>query len=226
MIKCSNDGKEVLVSIDGEIASTELIMSHCDVFILNGEYLTDKKDIMNPIGDYVFHESVSSFFQVNTKMTEVLYDQVLEVMKDKWPKNALDLYCGTGTIGIYISPFCEHIIGVDHNPSNIQDANQNLTLNHVHNIQYICDDVEHAIDQFQNIDCVIVDPPRTGLDPKSKEILKELNSNTIIYVSCDPITLARDLKELKEVYEVKYIQPVNMFPKTYHCESVCVLERK
>ena len=225
IVKCSNDGREALVSITGKVTDTASLLKICDVLILNGEYLTTKLDITNPIGDYSFHESVDSFFQVHSTMTKELYDQVLNVIMKKHPKNVWDLYCGTGTIGIYVSKYCDQIIGVDNNPSNIQDANQNLILNDVHSIQYICDKVENVIDQYHEIDCIIVDPPRSGLDSKTKDIIKQTGAETIIYVSCDPVTLARDLKELSEGYEVQFIQPVNMFPKTYHVESISVLEK-
>ncbi len=225
-IKCSNDGEEVLVSITGDVTDTSSLLEICDVLILNNQYLTEKKDIINRIGEYSFHESTSSFFQVHSTMTKVLYDQVLNAVKEIQPKQVLDLYCGTGTIGIYVSPYCEHITGVDSNPSNIEDAKKNLLLNDIHSIDYICDKVENVIDQFHAIDCVIVDPPRNGLDEKSRGVLKELGSQHILYVSCDPITLARDLDDLKDVYDVISVQPVNMFPKTYHVETVSVLCRK
>ena len=110
--------------------------------------------------------------------------------------------------------------------SNIEDANNNKELNNIENISFICDKVENQIDKFKNIDCIIVDPPRAGLDGKTRKFIGIINPKEIIYVSCDPVTLARDLKELQEKYTVKKVVPYNMFPRTYHCESITVLERR
>ena len=158
-------------------------------------------------------------------MTEKLYDEALKVVREDRPDNVLDLYCGTGTIGIYVSDYCKKIIGVDYNKSNIADANKNKELNKCKNIEFICDKVENQIDKFNNIDIVIVDPPRAGLDSKTKDYLKRISSKKIIYISCDPVTLMRDINDL-DSYSVKYIKPFNMFPRTYHVECVCLLERK
>ena len=119
-----------------------------------------------------------------------------------------------------------NIIGIDNNKSNIDDAERNKKLNKVKDINFICDKVENVIEQFQNIDLIIVDPPRKGLDQKTIEYIKVINPKKVIYVSCDVITLARDLKLLKDNYNIKYVQPFNMFPRTMHCESIAVLERK
>ena len=201
IIKCSNDGKQVITSMD-------------------------KEKLLTSIGDYQFYQSISSFFQVNATLTKELYDEVKKYIEVIKPHKLLDLYCGTGTIGIYVSSYCDSVIGVDYNSSNIEDACDNAELNHISNIDYICDKVENVIDQFNHIDCVIVDPPRSGLDPKTKDYLKTISSNSIVYVSCDPVTLARDLKDLNDIYNVQSVTPFNMFPRTSHCESITVLERR
>ncbi len=188
--------------------------------------MSQEDTLKSTIGDKEFIISYSSFFQINRKLTKRLYDEVLKTVKNKKPNKVLDLYCGTGTIGIYISDFAKEIIGIDNNGSNILDANKNKKLNKVNNIEFICDKVENRIDTFKNIDLIIVDPPRAGLDNKTKEYLQKIKSKTIIYVSCDPVTLSRDLKELNESYIINYIKPFNMFPKTYHVECVCVLKLK
>ena len=225
-IKITNDKKEIMVSIKGEVLDTYELINTVDVLIINNEYLTDKKQIINPIGNKKYYEGISSFFQVNKTLTEKLYDEALNVVKEIKPNTVLDLYCGTGTIGIYVSDYCKKIIGIDYNKSNIDDANKNKELNNCNNIEFICDKVENQIDRFSNIDLIIVDPPRAGLDTKTKEYLKTINPETIIYISCDQVTLVRDLNDLDESYKVKFIKPYNMFPRTYHCESITVLERK
>lgn len=201
IIKCSNDGLHLLTSADVGLLKTN-------------------------IGNIFYNQGISSFFQINAYLTKLLYDEVLKNIMAIRPKHCLDLYCGCGTIGIYVSKYCESIIGVDNNISNINDARENASMNSISNILFICDDVENVIDSFQNIDCVIVDPPRNGLDKKTKDVLKKISPNDIIYVSCDPVTLARDIYDLSDAYVAKSVTPFNMFPRTAHCESITVLERR
>ena len=224
IIKTSNDNSKVMVKITGKVDNISLLKELCDVLIINDEYITDNHVIETNIGNKKYIEGINSFFQVNNTLTKELYDEVLENVKDKGYNNVLDLYCGTGTIGIYISDYCKKIIGIDSNKSNIDDAIENKKINKTDNISFICDKVENKIDEFKDVDLIIVDPPRAGLDEKTKKYLKEINPERIIYVSCDPITLARDINDLN-TYNVKYIKVFNMFPRTYHCESVTVLGR-
>lgn len=225
IIKTSNDNSKVMVSITGTIDNIDILKELCDVLIINNEYYTDNHVIETNIGNKKYIEGIDSFFQINNTLTKELYDEVLLNVKDKNYNKCLDLYCGTGTIGIYISDQVKEVIGVDYNQSNINDANQNKILNNISNISFICDKVENKIDTFKDIDLVIVDPPRAGLDSKTKDYLKQINSKEIIYVSCDPATLARDIKAL-DTYKINYIKVFNMFPRTYHCESIAVLERR
>lgn len=225
IIKTSNDNSKVMVSIIGTIDNIEILKELCDVLIINNEYISNNKVIETNIGNKKYIEGIDSFFQINNTLTKELYDEVLLNVKDKNYNKCLDLYCGTGTIGIYISDQVKEVIGVDYNQSNINDAEENKKLNNISNISFICDKVENKIDTFKDIDLVIVDPPRAGLDSKTKDYLKQINSKEIIYVSCDPATLARDIKAL-DTYKINYIKVFNMFPRTYHCESIAVLERK
>lgn len=228
IIKTSNDNSKVMVKITGNIDNIDnidILKELCDVLIINNEYYTDNHVIETNIGSKKYIEGIDSFFQINNTLTKELYDEVLENVKDKKFNNVLDLYCGTGTIGIYVSEYVKEIIGIDYNKSNINDANKNKELNNINNISFIFDKVENKINEFNDIDLVIVDPPRAGLDVKTKNYLKEINPERIIYVSCDPITLARDIKDL-DTYKVNYIKVFNMFPRTYHCETISVLERE
>ena len=225
-IKTSNDNSKVMVSIIGNIKSTSELLNICDVLILNNKYQTNNKVIETNIGNKKYYQSINSFFQVNNTLTKELYNEVLINVRDKNYKKVLDLYCGTGTIGIYIKDYVDKVIGIDYNSSNIEDAKKNVELNNLNNIEFICDKVENKIDEFTDIDLVIVDPPRAGLDTKTKDYLKKINPEKIIYISCDPVTLVRDLNDLDESYKVKFIKPYNMFPRTYHCESITVLERR
>lgn len=225
-IKVSNNKKEVMVDIVGEITNTNKLLDICDVLIINNIVLTDKKEIINPIGNKKYYESSKSFFQVNKTLTRELFDEVLNIIKNNNHNKVLDLYCGTGTIGIYVSDYCNNVIGIDYNESNINDANKNIELNDCKNIAFICDKVENKIDSFKDIDLVIVDPPRAGLDKKTKEYLKIIKPKQIIYISCDPVTLVRDLKDVEDSYNIESIKPFNMFPRTSHVESVSVLTKK
>ena len=226
IIKSSNNEKKIMVSINGEINNKEELITKCDVVILNGEYQTNEKRIITNINNIKYKESINSFFQINKTLTEELYEEIKKSIKGKDINTALDLYCGTGSITIYISDQCKKIIGIDYNQSNIEDAIINKEINQKDNVEFICDKVENKIDSFTDIDLIIVDPPRSGLDNKTKEYLKKIAPKQIIYVSCEPITLARDLKNLQELYEITKVKTFNMFPRTYHCESITVLERR
>ena len=226
LIRSNNDDTMTLVELEGKVSDIKPLQDVCDIVIYNGMIMSDVDHLTCNIGDKQFLVSYSSFFQVNRKVTKKLYDAVLKVVRKKKPNKVLDLYCGTGTIGIYVSDFAKEIIGIDYNGSNIVDANKNKELNQVEHISFICDKVENKIDSFQDVDLIIVDPPRSGLDSKTREYLLKIHPETIIYVSCDPVTLARDLKDLSGVYNVQSVEPFNMFPRSSHVECVCVLELK
>lgn len=226
IIKISNVTSKILVSIEGEITDINKLKEVCDVLFINGSCYTDSSKLLTSIGIKKYYQGKDSFFQVNCTLTKDLYDEVLFNIKDKNYRNVLDLYCGTGTIGIYISDYVDRVIGIDYNISNIDDANANKELNNISNIEFICDRVEYKINEFIDIDCIIVDPPRMGLDNITRKYLKKISPKQIIYVSCDPITLARDIKDLRDTYEVLLVRVFNMFPRTYHCEVISILERK
>lgn len=226
IIKTSNDNSKIMISIKGEINNKDILLKLCDVVTINNKYLTDIKKIETNIGNIKYFEGIDSFFQINNTLTKNLYDEVLNNIKDNNYNTILDLYCGTGTIGIYVSKYAKKIIGIDYNKSNIEDAIDNAKLNNINNIEFINAKVEDKIDTFKDIDLIIVDPPRAGLDYKTKEYLKKINPSKIIYVSCDPVTLGRDLSDLKSNYNIKLIKVFNMFPRTYHIESLMVLERR
>ena len=138
-------------------------------------------------------------------------------------ETALDLYCGTGTIAIYISDLCNRVIGVEVNKSSITCANYNKFLNKIDNVEFIEGDVSTVINNKMNPDLIVVDPPRSGLDDKTISIIKEIKPEKIIYVSCNPMTLARDIQNLSEEYKLNDIELFDMFPNTYHVESISLL---
>ena len=227
VIKVSNDSEEVLVSINGQVKGYEVLEDLVDGLIINGEVVKGERGIVSFIGNKKFIITDKGFFQVNKTLTEQLYNEVLNIVKEVKPKKVLDLYCGCGTIGIYISDYVDEVVGVEVFKESIENAKKNTKLNNCHNIRFICDKVENVIDNIKdNTDLVIVDPPRSGLDNKSIDVLLGMNVNNLVYVSCDPVTLARDIKLLKEKYDVVSIKPFNMFSRTYHVECVCLLKAK
>ncbi len=183
-------------------------------------YITER------LGDYFFKISSLSFFQVNTDGAKKLYDKVKEYGSLQTNERVLDLYCGTGTIGIYLSDSAQDVNGLEINNEAVQDAQDNIAINKVVNVKIEQKDVSKVIDKYENIELVVVDPPRSGLSKKALSNILEVNPNRIVYVSCDPATLSRDLNILKENYEVKEVTPVDMFPNTYHVECVCLLMKK
>lgn len=185
-----------------------------------------KSHILEKINDYQFLISPSSFFQVNTIGMEKLYDKVKEYVNPNKNMSILDLYCGTGTIGIYLSRYVKDVIGVEINKSAVKDAIMNADLNDINNIKFVCADVKDVINDYKNKDVVIVDPPRAGLSKEAINNLIKLKAKKIIYVSCDPITLARDINILNEFYDLQEITPVDMFPNTYHVENVALMTIK
>lgn len=183
-----------------------------------------KDYIVDKLGKYEFIISPSSFFQVNTDQAENLYDKVVEYADLKQSDHVLDLYSGTGTIGIYLSDKVNKVIGVEINKEAYLDAMKNKELNHVDNIEFMCGDASKLIDNVtEKIDVIITDPPRSGLDDECIKNIIKIKADRFIYVSCNPITLARDLEKLKDIYEVLEITPVDMFCNTYHVECVSLL---
>lgn len=178
------------------------------------------------LGNYTFKISPDSFFQVNPKMCVKLYDKIIEYGNFTGSEIVLDLYCGTGTIGIYISKFVKKVIGYEINKYAVKDAIINAKTNLVDNIEFVCGSSELSFKNItDNIDTIIVDPPRSGLNESTIKGIISVKPCKVIYVSCDPVTLARDLKMLDEFYEVMEITPVDMFPNTKHVECVVLMSR-
>lgn len=212
----SNYLKNNLLNIDNIVVIDNQVKN----IIKGNDYIIDMIDSLK------FKVSVDSFFQVNSYQVKNLYNKVLEYASLTGNETVLDLYCGTGTIGMFLSSKAKHVYGVEINESAVKDANFNKELNNINNIEFICEDANKIKDKFNNIDLVVVDPPRSGLGNGSINYLLDISPKKIIYVSCDPVTLARDLCLLKETHNIKELTPVDMFPNTYHCESVCILERR
>lgn len=184
------------------------------------------KIVLN-LDKYAFELSPSSFFQVNTNQCLNLYNKVLEFASPTKEDVVLDLYCGTGTIGIFLSSYCNQVYGVEINEDAIKNANNNKVFNNIDNIIFKVGDAKKVVSKL-NLDptIVIVDPPRKGLDKETITRIKKWRVKKIVYVSCDPMTFARDLNLLSDDYDIRKILPVDMFPNTSHVETVCLLTRK
>ena len=193
--------------------------------------LWGKDTITDYIGEFKFEVSPLSFFQVNSIQTEVLYSKALEYANLSGGEVVLDAYCGTGTISLFLSQKAKKVYGVEIVPEAIENAKINAKENKVSNTEFIVGDTEKIIPKLiregVRADIVVVDPPRKGCDKTLLEAISSMEPKTIVYVSCDPGTLARDLGILDELgYKTLEIQPVDMFPQTAHVECVASLHRK
>lgn len=183
------------------------------------------------LGDYKFKISPLSFYQVNPTQTEVLYNKALEYAQLTGNETILDLYCGIGTIGIFASKKAKKVFGIEIIENAVKDAKENAKINGIKNAEFFCGEVENVLPQIiekygLKPEVVFVDPPRKGLDNKTIQTLLELQPKKIIYISCNPATLARDIAMLEQKYDTQEITPVDMFPFTGHCEAVAVLNLK
>lgn len=184
------------------------------------------KNIAEKMNDYIFYISPASFFQVNTFQAIKLYNKVKEYAQLNGNETILDLYCGTGTIGIYLAGNAKKAYGIEINEEAIKDANYNRKVNNIKNIEFFVLNANQFLNKIKDkIDVVIVDPPRGGLDKRTINSILKLNPAKMVYVSCDVATLARDLNILKENYDILKVTPVDMFPNTCHVETVVQLKR-
>lgn len=193
-----------------------------DFKILYGEnHITDHLDGL------LFEISAASFYQVNPTQSIHLYQKAIEYAEIKKTDTVLDLYCGIGTISLFAARIAKKVIGVEVVAEAIEDAKRNAELNQLSNLSFISGDAKDAFSQLSDkIDVVIVDPPRKGLSEETIQSILELAPKKLIYVSCDPGTLTRDLIKFKEVYDIKQVSCVDMFPHTYHVETVVLMSRK
>lgn len=214
--------KTIVINVNTE--KTNVVLSRKNIIVYGDGTITDR------LGDYEFKISPNSFYQVNPVQTEKLYNLAIEGAKLKKDDILCDLYCGIGTIGIFASKYVKKVYGVEIVEEAIKDAKQNAEINNVDNIEFIQGDVEVAfnkmLDNGVKPSVVIVDPPRKGLDSKTVQNLCNLKLDRLVYVSCNPATLMRDLQVLEDVYKIGSITPVDNFCYSSHIECVAVLEIK
>lgn len=203
--------------------NTNVILGKENITIYGDGYIYDK------LGKYTFKISPLSFYQINPVQTEKLYNLALQKAELTGNEILLDLYCGIGTIGIFMANKVKSVYGIEIVEDAIRDAKENCKINNITNAKYYAGDteklLEDLIDKEKIIpDVIVVDPPRKGLDKTTIENIKKIKPKKVIYISCNPATLVRDLSYLVENYEVQEIQPVDMFPFTSHVECLCVLK--
>jgi len=214
--------KTIVQNINNE--HTSMILGKKNITLFGKGYIVDTLCGLD------FRISASSFYQVNKTQTEILYNEAINAADLNKEEILLDAYCGTGTIGLACASRVKSVIGVELNRQAIKDAVYNMKNNHIENAAFIADDagkyMERLAKEKRKIDTVIMDPPRTGSDYKFMSSLVKLSPKKVVYVSCNPVTLKENLRYLTKYYDVKSIQPVDMFPYTEHVECVAGMQRK
>ena len=204
---------------------TSMVLGERDIVIYGKGYIRDT------LCGCTFRISPQSFYQVNPVQTEILYKTAIEYAGLGRKETVIDAYCGIGTIGLVAAKRAKNVIGVELNPDAVRDARINAKENKITNARFYQGDagefMENMAENGEHADVVFMDPPRTGSDKKFMSSVIKLNPSRIVYISCGPETLARDLEYLtKHGYDVRTIQPVDMFSFTDHCENICLLTKK
>lgn len=215
--------KTIVKNINNQ--NTNVILGKENINLYGDGYIEDK------LGEYTFKISPMSFYQVNPVQAEVLYNTAIEAANLSREDILFDLYCGIGTIGIFASKYVKQVYGIEIVPQAIDDAKENAKINNIENAEFMVGDVEVAFDELINKKniiptAIIVDPPRKGLDEKTIENILKIKPEKLVYISCNPATMVRDLAKMEEVYNINKVQPVDMFPFTKHIETVTLLTLK
>ena len=203
--------------------NTNVILGLENINIYGSGYIEDK------LGEYKFKISPLSFYQVNPIQAEKLYNIGVEAAKITLNDTVFDLYCGIGTISLFMAKYAKKVYGVEIVEQAIENAKENAILNNINNVDFIAGDTEVVLDDLINNkkiipDVVMVDPPRKGLDNRSIDNILKIKPDRVVYISCNPATLVRDLAKFEGNYVIEEIRPVDMFPFTKHVECVAVLQ--
>ena len=202
--------------------NTNVILGLENINIYGNGYIEDK------LGEYKFKISPLSFYQVNPIQAEKLYNIGVEAAKITLNDTVFDLYCGIGTISLFMAKYAKKVYGVEIVEQAIENAKENAILNNINNVDFIAGDTEVVLDDLINNkkiipDVVMVDPPRKGLDNRSIDNILKIKPDRVVYISCNPATLVRDLAKFEGNYVIEEIRPVDMFPFTKHVECVAVM---
>ncbi|WP_066057770.1 23S rRNA (uracil(1939)-C(5))-methyltransferase RlmD [Robertmurraya korlensis] len=225
--------KEIVEAVEGVKSIIQNVNSKKTNVILGDEtrVLWGEEVIYDLIGNVKFAISSRSFYQVNPEQTKVLYDQALSYAELTGEETVIDAYCGIGTISLFLAQKAKKVYGVEIVPEAIADANRNAELNGIENVEFAVGEAEVVIPNWYKegivADVLVVDPPRKGCDDALLQTIIEMKPKKVVYVSCNPATLARDLRVLEDGgYTTLEVQPVDMFPHTTHCEAVAKIVLK
>jgi len=223
---------ELVSSVPGVTSIVQNINTKKSNVIFGDEtrVLWGEEYIYDTIGDVTFAISARSFYQVNPVQTERLYGKALEYAALTGEENVIDAYCGIGTISLFLAQKAKHVFGVEIVPDAIEDAKRNARLNGMNNVTFAAGEAETVIPKWYEegnvADVMVVDPPRKGCDEKLLDTIVAMKPERVVYVSCNPATLARDLRILEDGgYRTVEVQPVDMFPHTSHVECVTLMSR-
>ena len=192
--------------------------------------LYGKGFIVDELCGLTFKISPKSFYQINHEQCQALYNKAIELLELKGNEIVIDAYCGIGTIGMVAAKKAKEVIGVELNQDAIKDANNNARMNKIENIKFVNDDASNFMVELaktkQRVDCVIMDPPRSGSTKEFMDAIKILNPKKVVYVSCDPTTQVRDIKYFSKLgYRGNVLYPFDMFPHTIHTETIVLLSK-
>ena len=212
----------VILNINGD--ETNVILGKEDVL------LSGRESIRDTLGELQFEISAHSFYQVNPRQCVNLYNEAGKFAGLTRKDTVLDLYCGTGTIALWMADKAGEVLGIEIVPSAIENARKNASRNRISNASFLCEDAGKGAEilrkEKKHADVIIVDPPRKGMDETARKVCVKFDPERIVYVSCNPVTLARDLAWFEENgYHVKKARPFDMFPRTFHVESVVLMSR-
>ena len=230
-VKYGNAMNEILIDIysvnESDINICDFLinnLSSLKTIIFNDKIIYQNGYISQIINGLMFNCSAKSFFQVNDMQAEKLYNLAIKSANLKKSDTVLDLYCGTGTISCIVSGHVKKVIGVEIVEDAVRDAKCNLMINNINNVKFIVGDAAKKVSKIkEKVDVIFVDPPRSGMDRKMISIIKNIKAEKIVYISCNPVTMARDLNYLSDTYITSEVTPVDMFPNTAHVECVCLL---
>ena len=219
--ECDNG---LILDIVGRL-NIDTLKEDCIAIYMNNKCLFKKEDGYIKLNNLKYMISNKSFFQINTSNITTLYDNILKLGNFTKDDVVIDLYCGVGSISLYVAKYVKKVIGIEIVEDAISDAKINAKINNINNVSFICSDVAKSNFSLIDGDILIVDPPRTGIDKQTIEVINNKRIKKIIYVSCEPMTLVRDIKCLNN-YKIVSINVVDMFPQTHHCESIVLLKLK
>ena len=219
--ECDNG---LILDIVGKL-NIDTLKEDCIAIYMNNKCLFKKEDGYIKLNNLKYMISNKSFFQINTSNITALYDNILKLGNFTKDDVVIDLYCGVGSISLYVAKYVRKVIGIEIVEDAISDAKMNAEINNINNVSFICSDVAKSNFSLIDGDILIVDPPRTGIDKQTIEVINNKKIKKIIYVSCEPMTLVRDIKCLNN-YKIVSINVVDMFPQTHHIESVVLLKLK